>query len=62
MSRATFARLLEEEIRKLNLIVEALKDRSRLCFPQKYDCSNSLKEVILSLKRLQKKARQIEQF
>ena len=62
MSRATFVRLLEEEVRKLNLIVEALKDRSRLCFPQEYDCSNYLKEVILSLKRLQKEARQIEQF
>ena len=60
MSRATFARLLEEEIRKLNLIVEGLKDKSRLYFPQEYDCSNYLKEVILSLKRLQKKARQIE--
>ena len=53
---------LLEEVRKLNLIVEALKDRSRLCFPQEYDCSNYLKEVILSLKRLQKEARQIEQF
>jgi|GEM_PF-4810607 len=60
MSRVTFARLLEGEVRKLNLIVEGLKDKSRLCFPQEYDCSNSLKKVILSLKRLRKKARQIE--
>lgn len=59
MSRTTFARLLEEEIRKLNLIVEALKDKSRLYFPQEYDCSNSLKEIILSLKKLQKKAKQL---
>jgi len=59
MSRATFARLLEEEIKKLNLIVEALKDRSRLCFPQEYDCSNSLKEVVSNLKKLWKKAKQL---
>jgi len=52
MSRATFAQLLEEEIKKLNLIVEALKDKSRLYFPQEYDCFNSLKEVISSLKKL----------
>jgi len=32
MNRATFARLLEEEVRKLNLIVETLKDKSRFYF------------------------------
>lgn len=47
--------LLEKEIGRLGLIVENLKDRRELCFPQEYDGSNSLKEIILSLKRLRKK-------
>lgn len=39
--------VLENQVNKLNLVIEGLKDRSRLAYPAEYDLGRSLlKEVV----------------
>lgn len=54
MSKCTLAKLLREEIYNLTRIAETLEDKSKLCYPNVYDCSQCLNEVVRNLKRIKK--------
>ncbi len=57
MSKCLLSKLLRDEVQNLNHLVESLEDKSKLCFPSEYDCSECLKEVINNLRRIEKEAR-----
>ena len=59
MSKCLLAALLRNAVQDLNRLRESLEDESRLCFPNKYDCSKCLREIIANLRRIEKEARRL---
>ena len=57
MTKCLIAKLLKNEIQNLNRLLESLEDKSKLCFPNEYDCSLCLREVISNLRKIEKEAR-----
>ena len=57
MSKCLIVKLLKNEIQNLNRLVESLEDKSKLCFPNEYDCTKCLRDVISNLRRIEKEAR-----
>ena len=56
MSKCLLVKLLKNEIQSLNHLVESLEDKSKLCFPNEYDCTGCLREVTSNLRRIEKEA------
>ena len=59
MSKCLLVKLLKNEIQNLNHLIESLEDKSKVCFPNEYDCSKCLREVIYNLRKIEKKAQRV---
>ena len=57
MSKCVLVKALREEVGQLYDLINELEDKSALCFPEEYTCSECLKRVIINLRRLEKKTR-----
>ena len=56
MSKCMLAVLLKNEAQNLNRLIHSLEDRSKLCYPNEYNYSECLREVISNLRRIGRRA------
>ena len=59
MSKCTIAKLVREEIYNLTLLVTQLEDRSKLCYPNEYNCTECFNQVIRNLKKIKRQMKEV---
>ena len=59
MEKCTLAKLLKDEIKHLNQLVEELEDSSLLSCPENYDCSTGINNIITHLQKIKSECKKL---